>query len=112
MKKLRLVFAIATLIGGAIAPNASLFAQTPATKSTTKAPKASATPAPTAAEIADAKSKGMVWVNLNSKVYHKDGKYFGNTKSGKFMMEADATKAGYRAAQESAAKKVKSTTKK
>ncbi|MEO6964554.1 MAG: hypothetical protein ABI076_01485 [Acidobacteriaceae bacterium] len=49
-------------------------------------------------DIANAKSKGMVWVNTESKVYHSDGKYYGNTKHGKFMTAADAQKAGYKAA--------------
>ena len=55
----------------------------------------------------------MVWVNLNTKVYHKTGQYYGATKSGKFMTEADAQKAGYKAAQEGGAPKkasVKPTT--
>lgn len=67
--------------------------------------KAAATPAPTDAEIADAKAKGMVWVNLNTKVYHKsDNAMYGHTKHGKFMAEADAQKDGYKAAQEPVAK--------
>jgi len=37
-------------------------------------------------------------VNLSSKVYHKDGEFYGKTKRGQFMTEADAQKAGYRAA--------------
>jgi hypothetical protein len=37
-------------------------------------------------------------VNTETKVYHKDGKYNGNTKQRKFMTEADAKQAGYRAA--------------
>src|SRR5580658_7823014 len=42
---------------------------------------------------------GMVWVNLDSGVYHKEGsRYYGKTKNGKYMPEADALKAGYRAA--------------
>lgn len=44
-------------------------------------------------------SPGMVWVNTSTKVYHKQGsKYAGNTKQGKWMSEADAQKAGYKAA--------------
>lgn len=44
---------------------------------------------------------GMVWVNLDTKVYHKEGqRWFGNTKSGKYMTEADAMRAGYRASKE------------
>ena len=66
-----------------------------------------ATPAPSATEIADAKTKGRVWVNLGTGVYHKDGEFYGKTKRGKFMSEADAQKAGYRAAKTSAAKKKK-----
>ncbi len=79
-----------------------------ATATATKAVKAKApaTPPPTAAEIADAKAKGMVWVNLNTKVYHKsDNAMFGATKHGKFMTEADAQTAGFKAAQEPKAKK-------
>ena len=42
--------------------------------------------------------KGMVWVNLDTKVYHKEGtRWYGKTKNGKFMSESDALAAGYRA---------------
>ncbi len=42
---------------------------------------------------------GMVWVNLDSKIYHFTGdRWYGKTKQGKFMTEADAKAAGYRAA--------------
>jgi competence protein ComEA len=48
-----------------------------------------------------APQKGMVWVNLETKVYHKEGsRWYGKTVSGKYMTEADAVKAGYRAAKE------------
>ena len=80
--------------------------QAPATAPATKAPKAAATPAPTAADIADAKSKGLVWVNTSTKVYHaSDNSHYGTTKHGKFMTKEDADKAGYKAAQEPGAKK-------
>jgi DNA uptake protein ComE-like DNA-binding protein len=40
--------------------------------------------------------KGMVWVNLDSKVYHKEGsRWYGHTKNGRYMSEADAIKGGF-----------------
>ena len=61
--------------------------------------------APTDKEIADAKAKGLVWVNTNSGVWHTEGQFYGHTKEGQFMTTADATKAGYRAAKENAVEK-------
>src|SRR5215470_2400417 len=61
-----------------------------------------ATKTPTDSEIADAKVKGLVWVNTSSKVYHKEGKFYGKTKHGKFMTEAEALAAGYRSEKPSA----------
>jgi len=50
-------------------------------------------------------AKGMVWVNTATKVYHFEGdRWYGKTKEGKFMTEADAQKAGYRASKEGAPK--------
>jgi competence protein ComEA len=50
--------------------------------------------------------KGMVWVNLESKVFHLEGdRWYGKTKRGKFMMEADAIAAGYRESKEGGPKK-------
>lgn len=71
----------------------------------TKAASPSSTTAPSDKEIADAKAKGLVWVNTSSKVYHKDGQFYGKTKQGQFMTEADAMKAGNRAAKPSAVSK-------
>ena len=50
--------------------------------------------------------------NTSTKVYHKDGAFYGKTKKGKFLTEDDAKKAGYNAAKESLPKKTKSDTKK
>lgn len=94
---------IALLLG------AALFAQAPAAGTAKTAPPVAAktvkhkggpTQNATAADIADAKSKGMVWVNTSTRVYHKDGEFFGATKQGKFMTEADAQKAGFHAAKQ------------
>ncbi len=42
--------------------------------------------------------KGMVWVNPTSKKFHREGSsWYGKTKSGKYMTEDEAIKAGYQA---------------
>ena len=51
---------------------------------------------PSDSEIAAAKSSHKVWVNVDSGIYHKDGRWYGKTKNGKFMTEAEAKAAGYK----------------
>ena len=54
---------------------------------------------PTTSDIANAKAKGLVWVNLNKKVYHaSSAKEYGTTKDGLFMTEPEAKAAGAKAA--------------
>jgi hypothetical protein len=41
--------------------------------------------------------KDMVWVNSDSKVFHRPGsRWYGKTKQGSYMKESEAVKAGYR----------------
>ena len=66
-------------------------------------PKATA-PATTSGQTTTPPAKGggpgQVWVNSASHVYHCPGTaYYGKTKQGKYMTEADAQKAGYRASE-------------
>src|SRR5277367_5919403 len=70
---------------------ASNSAATPAATPTAKKHKA---PEPQAVQAAGG-GNGQVWVNTETHVYHREGsKWYGRTKQGKYMSEADATKEG------------------
>ena len=77
-------------------------AAAPAASDNMAAPKKSskaAAPAASTPEIAAAQSSGKVWVNTESGVYHKSGRWYGKTKQGKFMTESEAKAAGFKEAQ-------------
>jgi hypothetical protein len=84
----------------AVAPTPAAAAPTPAAAPpSAPAAKTTKTVAASAPQPAPPPGSGQVWVNLESKIYHKEGdRYYGKTKKGKYMSEADAIKAGYRAA--------------
>ena len=90
---LKIVLAAAVATGSAFAFQGAPATATKTTKET-KAPAAATAP-PTDADIAAATKRGDVWLNENTKVYHKStDKEYGKTKKGAFMSEADAQKAG------------------
>ena len=106
-----------TAAAPASAPAASPPAQTKTTTAPAPAPAPSAPPPSTAARPATTTPTGanqyttetqaklrcltgtVVWANLDSKIYHFTGyKDYGNTKTGAYMCERDATSQGIRAA--------------
>jgi hypothetical protein len=73
--------------GAAASPAAAAPAKGTSTQAATK------TPAPGGGH-------GKVWVNTETHVYHKEGsRFYGTTKKGKYMTEAEAIKEGNKGAQ-------------
>lgn len=95
----------------AAAPSSPAANSAPATHASSTAPAAStAAPASSAAPVASKETSkpttaqaagaapGLVWLNTKSNVYHcSTDRYYGKTKSGAYMSEADAIAKGARA---------------
>jgi hypothetical protein len=97
-----LLIAVAIAPAGAQAPasTGSTATPPPASSSSTAASKKTgkAATSVSSADISAARAAGKVWVNTGTGVYHRGGRWYGKTKEGKFMTEAEAKAAGYKAA--------------
>jgi hypothetical protein len=83
------------------APSASAPSSAPAGSASSAGPASRSGSTRETTEYQPPPAKGMVWVNLDTKVYHREGdRWYGRTKHGQYMTEADATKAGYRVSRE------------
>lgn len=100
IEKISSMVTVGAATGIAAAPPAPRPAPAPAPAAAAPAATSTTARTPSAATaVQQPPVKGMVWVNLSTKVFHREGdRYYGNTKNGKFMTEADAVKAGYREA--------------
>jgi hypothetical protein len=80
-------------------PKSSVGASPSAAPATTTSSTKTETAATAAVAPAVGGGHGLVWVNTATHVYHKEGsRFYGKTKQGKYVSEADAIKEGDRAA--------------
>ncbi|MGI9074509.1 MAG: ComEA family DNA-binding protein [Bryobacteraceae bacterium] len=93
-------------LDGRVTVSASSNSNAPAVSQPSSREQRSTSHPTTSASSASAESNqqggpGMVWVNPKTKIFHRQGdRWYGKTKNGKYMTEAEAVGAGYRESKE------------
>jgi hypothetical protein len=100
----KFLLSVSLLTGLAVASTSVAVAQQAASSSGTQSASGTSTakktkqapPDPSKITQAPGGGNGKVWVNTSTKVFHREGdEWYGKTKHGQYMTEADAVKAGY-----------------
>ena len=82
-------------MGSASSPAGTTTAPPPMPAPAAKSKSAAMPPKAKSTDMAAGGGAGKVWVNSKSKTYHCEGtKYYGKTKAGEYMTEADAKTQG------------------
>jgi hypothetical protein len=89
------------LFGGLIKPKSSPAASPAASAAPATSTSSKSEPAVVRESPAPGGGNGLVWVNTETHIYHKESsRFYGRTKKGKYVTEAEATKEGAKASKE------------
>jgi DNA uptake protein ComE-like DNA-binding protein len=95
----RTIDQITPLVTASATSRGSASREAPVAPSSQSAPSAQPRATPAASAPAGSPGPGMVWVNTDTKAYHREGdRWYGKTKHGQYMTEQQAIQSGARAA--------------